>query len=372
MVDLPDIFPQIEVRVLKKDRMQPGLTLCNLSNQERKVPITAVLFDAEGNVHWLFQHGTIPDMCGDVDVRLLPEGVLIGGANKLRKEPDIPPVMVNWKKEILWKGSITNHHHIHRTPEGNYMFLVHEKRYFRHLNASVFGDTVIECNPETNSVVWEWHLFDHLTPQVEREDWAHCNTIEPDPNDSNSLYLSARNLNSIFKISRKTGKIIWRLGKHGDFKISAKDRFYHQHSPEILPDGNILLFDNGAYRPEELGGEYSKALELSLDEESMEAKAVWSWRNAPDLFTPIWGDANRLNNGNTLIVFGNRVPLRGGLTHLSGHRIPTQTTRIIEVTKDGEKVWELEFIPSSWGVYRAERIDEKDEIYAIVDSECPF
>ena len=376
MIKLPDVFPQIEVKVLKKDKIQPGLTLCNLHNRELGVPITVVVLDPEGNVAWWFQYGDVPDMRGDIDVRELPEGVLIGGTNRLQREEDVPPVLVSWGGEILWRGKIVNHHHIHRTPEGNYMFLVEEERYFKHLNASLVGDTIIEFDPQSNSVVWEWHLFDHVTPEVRRRDWAHCNAIEPDLRNG-SLYLSARNFNSIFKIDRATGDIVWRLGEDGDFEIPPEDRFYHQHSPEVQPNGNILLFDNGSFRPKEVGGEFSRALELSLDEESMKAKAVWSWRNTPDLFTPIWGDADRLKNGNTLMVFGNRVPLNLSLARLSGpnltgHKIPTQTTRLIETTPDGEKVWELEFSPPQWGTYRAKRIDEKDDIYVIVDSGSPF
>ncbi len=358
MAEFPEIFPQIEIRVYEKEKMQPGLTLCNLHNRQLRVPVTVVVIDPEGNIRWWFQHGDIPDMRGDIDVRTLPEGVLIGGANRLQKEEDVPPVLVNWKKEILWKGKTANHHHIHRTAEGNYMFLLEDKRYFKHLAGTVVGDTLVEFDPQSNSVVWEWHLFDHLTPKVKRWDWSHLNTIESDLKGEN-LYLSARNHNSIFKISRKTGEILWRLGEDGDFDISPEDQFYHQHSPEIQSNGNILLFDNGAHRPEEQGGEFSRALELSLDEKAMKAKAVWSWRNSPDLFTPIWGDADRLENGNTLMVFGNRFPLTGLLMHCTGRKVPTQTTRIIEVTRSGEKVWELEFAPSQWGVYRAERIDEQ-------------
>ena len=368
MLNLPNVFPQIEVKVLRKDKMRSGFTLCNLHNQEQRVPITVVLLDSEGNVRWWFQHGNIPDMRGDIDVRALPEGVLIGGTNRLQKEKEVPPVLVGWNGKILGQGKIVNHHHIHGTPEGNYMFLIEEERYFKHLSMTIVGDVIIEYDPQSDSVVWEWHLFDHLTPKVRRGDWSHCNTIEPDPRDG-SLYLSARNLNSIFKIDQKTGKIIWRLGENGNFEIAPEDRFYHQHSPEIQPNGNILLFDNGALRPEELGGEFSRTLELSLDEKAMKAKVVWSWHNNPDLFTPIWGDADRLDNGNTLMVFGNRVPIRSGLTTISGRKLPTQTSRLIEVTPSGEKVWELEVSPPQWGVYRAERIDEKDDIYTYITEE---
>lgn len=172
-------------------------------------------------------------------------------------------------------------------------------------------------------------------------DWSHCNTIEEDP-EGRYLYLSARNLNSIFKIERKTGLILWRLGEDGDFKISGEDQFYNQHSPELQPNGNLLVFDNGGGRPAKYGGNYSRAVELEIEEDKMEAKAVWCWGRELCLFTPIWGDADRLENGNTLITFGTR-------TH-------PKTSRLIEITREKEVVWDIELKPSGWGMYRAERL----------------
>jgi len=149
-------------------------------------------------------------------------------------------------------------------------------------------------------------------------------------------------MNQLVKVSRATGKILWRLGVGGDFRMDPADYFYHQHSPELQPGGNILLFDNGTRRPAEHGGEFSRALELRLDEKAMTAEAVWSYRHAPDLFCPIWSDADRLPNGNTLVTFGTRTP--------------GDTTRYVEVTSAGRVVWDVELRPSGWGTYRAERI----------------
>lgn len=133
----------------------------------------------------------------------------------------------------------------------------------------VGGDIIIEFDPKRQIIVWMWRLLDHIVPEKRREplwDWSHCNTVEEDPK-GRFLYLSARNLNSIFKIDMKTGEIIWRLGEEGDFKMRGEDRFYHQHSPELQPNGNLLIFDNGTGRPEEYGGAYSRAIELEIDED---------------------------------------------------------------------------------------------------------
>ena len=131
-------------------------------------------------------------------------------------------------------------------------------------------------------------------------------------------------------------------GEGGDFEMPPEARFYHQHSPELQPNGHLLLFDNGTGRPEAEGGQFSRALELELDEQAMTARAVWSYRHEPDLYCPIWGDADRLPNGNTLVVFGTRTE--------------GEATRWVEVTPEGEVVWEVELLPSGWGTYRAERL----------------
>ena len=62
-------------------------------------------------------------------------------------------------------------------------------------------------------------------------------------------------------------------------------------------------------------------------------------------FTLIWGDADRLENGNTLITAGTRSP--------------GEQSRIFEVTAEGRVVWEIR-LPlkdgAGLGVYRAQGI----------------
>lgn len=69
---------------------------------------------------------------------------------------------------------------------------------------------------------------------------------------------------------------------------------------------------------------------------------VWEYAPPADLFAPIWGDADRLPNGNTLITFGRRGPDVG--------------SHLVEVDPGGGgALWQLRF-PDGWGVYRADRV----------------
>lgn len=351
MSELPDIWPEIRVHVCNEAKMQPGPTLINFCNHRKGVPLTAAVIDAHGETLWLYQREAkherwgqrhhAADLRGDIDVRTTERGVLVCGTNIGDGVGEVMPFEVEWQGEEVWEGLMINHHHIHKTPDGHYMFLTTDVRYCEEFGRELCGDQIVEWDPATNRIVWNWHLFDHHRPEVDRWDYSHSNTIEPDFR-GDSLYLSCRNMNSVLKINRAGGEIIWRLGENGDFQMEATDRFYHQHSPELQPNGNLLIYDNGTGRPDEVGGEYSRAVELELDEDAMTARAVWSWRHEPDLYTPIWGDADRLPNDNTLIVFGTRTE--------------GETTRYVEVTPEGEVVWEVELLPSGWGTYRAERI----------------
>jgi hypothetical protein len=80
----------------------------------------------------------------------------------------------------------------------------------------------------------------------------------------------------------------------------------------MLENGNLLLFDNGDGRPAAEGGQYSRALELALDWDSMTAAKVWEYRHQVGTSggAPIYkyadkvGASHRLENGNTLVLFG--------------------------------------------------------------------
>lgn len=118
--------------------------------------------------------------------------------------------------------------------------------------------------------------------------------------------MSNRHLEQIVAIKPDFSGVAWKLGGAGsDFAFpNPSDKFYHQHYASMLPNGDILLFDNGNMRPSDQGGQYSRALELKLDFTKMQATKVWEYRNKPDLWSSAVGSVVRLNNGNTVVDFG--------------------------------------------------------------------
>ena len=147
---------------------------------------------------------------------------------------------------------------------------------------------------------------------LQMEDWMLGNSFQVAP--TGVLLMSARHLDTVIAIAPQFDRIAWRIGRFGsDFSFpNPTDRFYHQHYVRMLENGNLLLLDNGNGRPAEQGGLYSRALELALDWESMTATKVWEYRHQIDSQAgiPVYkyadkvGTAHRLENGNTLVLFG--------------------------------------------------------------------
>jgi hypothetical protein len=68
-----------------------------------------------------------------------------------------------------------------------------------------------------------------------------------------------------------------------------------QHGHHLIGPDRLLFFNN------EVLPETSRAIEVSLDFESMTATRVWE--HSDELEAQIYGDVQRLENGNTLITY---------------------------------------------------------------------
>src|SRR5215213_9735564 len=142
---------------------------------------------------------------------------------------------------------------------------------------------VQELDILTGEVLLEWRSIDHIalegtyvTPSKDHYpgiDYFHLNSIDID--HDNNLLISARETSAVYKIDRKTGEVIWRLGgKKSEFEMGEGARFAFQHDARRLPDGTISIFDNGSLIFENgtpKAVEESRAIVLELDEERMRA-----------------------------------------------------------------------------------------------------
>lgn len=352
---LPAGFPSAgSVLTSVPDKMQRGWTLTNIeasaTNGSSPYPPLIVIVDESARPVWYYVHGTAVDTTGDVSTTWLAteRHVLIGPAT------GASPVEVDLEGNEIWTGPVQSGtpkmgHHAGKLSNGHHIVL----------REGDGGALVQELGPQ-NAVVWSWSLFDHITRPATTADWCHPNSVTIDE-AGDFLYLSCR-FQGLFKANRSgRGDVIWQMGAGidsmttGDFTyLPSNDvRFIDGHDPELHDDGTILLYDNQGYAGRKVGeknGSYhSRAVEYQVDQTNQQATLDWefpgtftvdSWYTK-DWYTPAWGDADRLPNGNVLICAGNRG-------------VGTQT-RIFEVTRAGQIVWAMAW-PENHLSYRADRI----------------
>src|SRR5205085_8295046 len=130
---------------------------------------------------------------------------------------------------------------------------------------------VQEITPKGRKV-WDWNSKDHIG-LAETGDWwpalikeqqrspvrnrsydiVHINAVAP---DGNSLVLSFRHLDAIYRINRATGAVEWKIGgtRRPESLDIVGDPQYGgtslggPHDVRVLPDGTVTVFDNGTAR----------------------------------------------------------------------------------------------------------------------------
>lgn len=254
------------------------------------------------------------------------------------------------------QGLRTDGHDMLMLGNGNYLILCLEEKV-RDLsalrtidnipgysNALVVAPVIQELDADRN-VLFQWHGIDYyalsdidsyffLDPDY--LDFGHANALSEDL-DGNIL-LSLRFFNEITKINRNDSSIIWRLGgKNNDFTfVNDTGGFTTQHHCTVLPNGNIILYDNS-----ELGNPPSpRGVEYVLNTNTMTATKAWEYINATTTgYSYAMGGMDRVSeNGNSVIAWG------------AGYN-PGFTNDIVEVTYDGQLVSEFDW-PQDYFAYR--------------------
>ncbi|MDQ2890683.1 MAG: aryl-sulfate sulfotransferase [Gemmatimonadota bacterium] len=116
--------------------------------------------------------------------------------------------------------------------------------------------------------------------------------------------ISYRNEDAIIKVDSMTHAVIWQLGgKRNQFTFvnDPLGGFSGQHSIRVLPNGHLLMLDNGTNHSPKL----SRIVEYTLDARARTATLVWQYTPSPPIFNTFTGSAQRLANGNTIAGWTN-------------------------------------------------------------------
>jgi hypothetical protein len=305
--------PDIEVEIYMPEKAWPGTTLLP-DNHEPSAP-RIIEVNMQGDIIWEYR---IPQELKrftnpGFDAELLPDG------NILFLLPGKGIYEIDRDGRIVWTYLTSKiSHDADRLSNGNNIYVYGG-------NDGKADSQVVEVNSD-GEIVWSWQAADHFNESpyadIYNEGWTHTNAVTR--LDNGNTLISPRNFDFMVEVDAD-GLVVRTIGE---------GMLLDQHDPEVLPGGNILLADHTIpHRARE------------IDPETGEI--VWESSGFEKDETPV-RDADRLPNGNTLI---------------------TGSTKIIEVTPEGETVWQLLLKNTVFnsprdkpalGFYKAQRIGSKD------------
>jgi outer membrane protein assembly factor BamB len=263
-------------------------------------------------------------------------------------------VKMDKNSRLIWKYLAGAHHDLAVAPDGKIYVLTHEIGNtiidrWRHLKPPRVDDFVVVLSPD-GEVLKKVSVLDALIASpyarmlntvawYSKDDYLHTNAIDL-VDDAAARRVSGMPGHQVLLSMRELGAIGLLDLDREVFTWALRGPWLGQHDPDLLPNGNMLLFDNyGHYG----AGGISRVIEFN----PRTLELVWSYTgdDARPFESKLRSGQERLANGNTLITESD-----GG--------------RLFEVTRSGQIVWEYinpirggaadEFIPVvSWG----QRID---------------
>ena len=312
----------------------------------------------------------------------------VGGTGGIVEEI-APDGTVNWSF-VYDTTQGRSHHDIEPLPDGNVLMIAWELKTQSEALAAgrnpslltdgeLWPDTVIEVDPDTSTIVWEWHVWDHLVQDYDPSqanygvvadhpelidlnyrgpgtgpggaDLNHTNAIDYNA-QFDQILLSIRCFSEIWVIDHSTttaeagghsggnsgmgGDLLYRWGNPAAYDAgdAGDQQLFVQHDAQWIPSGypgagNILVFNNGGGRPD---GDYSSVDEIVPPVDSSgyyegygPTAPLWSYTAATptDFYAAAISGAQRLPDGNTLICDGP-----------NGY--------FFEVTSAGDLVWDYD------------------------------
>jgi len=307
------------VVVWDRERAPPGYNLITYALLHR-----AELVDMEGRVlrAWAGEgkgrwHRAILAVNGDL---------VVAGQEGRGEERRHVLIRLAFDGSPLWRCFLPVHHHLTERPDGNIVALTRRQRWLPSILADVqVVDNGLAIVSPDGELIEERSLHDMLAARPDvfeflsqesgsvppDADFLHANFVdwmdredlaERDPIYAlSNVLVTVRDQNTLAIFDWDRGEVVWAWGQ-GELQ--------QPHGAGVISNGNILVFDN---RP---GEEASRVVEI----DPLARKIVWEYTRE-GFYSETRGTVQRLPNGNTFIGESN-------------------DGRAIEVTRDGEIVWE--------------------------------
>lgn len=277
---------------------QPGLVLLPVIGSN----VAIVAINGKGEIVWYWRDGRQLDF---YRARLGLDGKsVLYNAAKISGTPSQSSELVR----VALDGSSSSAipvpllaHDFVELPDGTLAAIVVEYRDFE--GAPLAGDKIVEIAPDgTQRTVWSaWDCFDPAVVKGDdmQQGWTFANALDYDA-AADAYYLGLRNFSSITRINRQTRACEWVFGLAGSTFTFAPGsaRFLHQHQFHVRGHRIVIMDNDGA------PGNASRVLEYELDFATWVATQVGSYMSSPSVYTFVFGEPVRLDDGSTFINWG--------------------------------------------------------------------
>ena len=256
-------------------------------------------------------------------------------------------ICLDWNSNVRWKQELRVHHDVFPDEDKQTFYVLAREDaivYWHGIPVPIVSDYIAILSPQ-KGVQRKIYLYDLVKDRVKlsriirlytgmfrfkeiakffvhkiKDKWVcqhslhfdimHTNSVEVmDRNiggfcQKGDLLISVRDLDLVAVLDIDKEEFVWTWGP-GELS--------RQHDAQLLPNGNVLIFDNGCR------DRSSRVVEM----DPVSKKIVWEYRSntAQKFYSSLSGSSQRLSNGNTLIAESTKG-------------------RAFEVTKDGKIVWD--------------------------------
>lgn len=336
-------MPDITIDRASSGEIKPGMNLVNYFGHNGEfLPQRPFIFDEFGDIRWFIDFSDDPVLSSlffDNGMNRLKNGNMIfgdGNSGALYEMNMLGEIENSWSLQ-----GFGFHHHVIEKPNGNFLVTVNNN------TIPTVEDWILEMDRVSGEIVNEWDLNQSLdngrrawpTNRADLNvDWFHANAIEYSEADD-AIIVSGRTQGTV-KLTADN-QVIWILAPHREWELAgdgtALSSFllqpldaqgnpiedplvlsgernhpdfewaWYQHSPIILPNGNLMLFDNGDNRNYEGANRYSRAVEYEIDEANMTIQQVWSYgkEREGETYSPIVSKVSfHVAEGNVLFTPG--------------------------------------------------------------------
>lgn len=239
-------------------------------------------------------------------------------------------------------------------------------------------DVVVEIDRQTGNIINTvdftkiWPMDTGKSIAWTAHDWFHNNSVWLDEK-RNELIVSGRHQDAVVILDYKTKQVKYIIGSPEGWSNEMQTKFlkpiganfewqWLQHAAKVLPNGDILLFDNGNNKTKDESQQvppeksYSRAVIYRLNREHRTIEQIWQYgkERGSDYFSPYISETDYLGQNHYLIHSGGVNSKAGISSNLpaaiaQADKLRSFTTELI----NNKPVFEL---VTDQNFYRAEKM----------------